>query len=249
MRTLLVAGFTSPLSAALLEALDPGSFRILGIFRTRRERAEELEQRAQARGIEVAVLAADLASDEGVALLGPLVPPEGADLVFALAPRLELQALARGEARLFHAQFEGQVLPAVGLARLLAPRWQRARSGNAVFVLSATTLGDPPAGFAAYTAAKYALLGLARTLSVEHRAQGVSVAAVSPAAFPSALWDGVPEAVVEGQEHSSPAAVAGEIVQLLGRRPDASGHGAPFVNVPVGVARRGELAVASPERG
>jgi 3-oxoacyl-[acyl-carrier protein] reductase len=49
-----------------------------------------------------------------------------------------------------------------------------------VLVLSSVTLGMPPTGHAAYTSAKYALLGLARSLAVELASRGTTVNCVSP---------------------------------------------------------------------
>jgi len=80
----------------------------------------------------------------------------------------------------------------VSLARATLPRMARTGGGVIAAVLSRAVLGEPPKGFAAYTAAKQALRSLVKSLAVEHGARGVRTFSVCPGFMRTALtgdWD------------------------------------------------------------
>jgi 3-oxoacyl-[acyl-carrier protein] reductase len=54
------------------------------------------------------------------------------------------------------------------------------RSGKVLFVLSSVTEGRPPAALSHYVTAKYAVLGLMRSLSQEYAAKNIQINGVSP---------------------------------------------------------------------
>ncbi len=235
-RTLVLAGFTSPIAEALIEALPSSSWRLLGICCSRTERAAQLLGQAKARGLEARAVPCNIRQAHDVARLAELLPPgpDAVDLVYAAAGRLKLQGLARSNWASFVDQYETQVGGALHLLRLLVPRWVRSGEGRAVFVLSSVTVGQSAPGLGAYVAAKCGLLGIAQVLAQEHRQHGVSVAAVSPGAFSSELWADVPEQGRPAAESlDGPRRIAHEIIALLTRQPGSDGLGAPFDNIVV----------------
>ena len=98
---------------------------------------------------------------------------------------------------------------------------QRGR-GQLIYCLSKVTHGTPPRGMAAYTSAKYALWGLARSIAAECVGSGISVIAVSPGVMDTSLLGRLPEvakaqlaASGPGGRFASPARVAQEIGKLI----------------------------------
>jgi 3-oxoacyl-[acyl-carrier protein] reductase len=239
-RTLLIAGMTSPIAEALISVVTPAEWRLLGLYHSRTDRAAELMREARAIGLEANASPCDLRDGREVERIAERVlsGPEAVDCVFAAAPRIHLQGVARATVADFEDQYRTQILGALHLLRVLIPRWNRSHGGHVVFVLSSVTLGERATGLGAYVTAKFGLLGLAQTLAQEQRRNGLSVAAVSPRAFPSGIWGEVPEAARPGAQGSdtsvAPLSIAHAIVRLLDRRQGADGSGAPFVNVPVG---------------
>ena len=94
-----------------------------------------------------------------------------------------------------------------GVSRLfqqLLPALKKRGGGRVVLVLSSVTVGRPPAGFASYVSAKYALLGLMAALVEEYRDTPVSINALSPGMMETDLLTHIPGQVVELARSQSP---------------------------------------------
>ena len=99
--------------------------------------------------------------------------------------------------------------------------------GDVVFMLSAATVGAPPAYMAGYVSAKYALWGLARALAAES-GKGPRVHCVSPGMtetgflkdFPRPIVDAAREA--QGGRLLSPDEVAAMVVSVLASPSEAA---------------------------
>jgi NADP-dependent 3-hydroxy acid dehydrogenase YdfG len=75
--------------------------------------------------------------------------------------------------------------------RAVLPAMTAQRSGTIINIGSVVTSRTLP-GSAAYTAAKYGLLGFSRVLAEEMRGHGVRVGVLSAGATDTSLWDAVP---------------------------------------------------------
>lgn len=80
----------------------------------------------------------------------------------------------------WHAIFRSNVDTAFWLAQALGPRMARRGWGRIVFIASGAGLRPSLTGIQAYTAAKHALIGLTRQLSLEFGPNGVTVNAIAP---------------------------------------------------------------------
>lgn len=63
-------------------------------------------------------------------------------------------------------------------------------------MLSACTQNNPPKFMSAYVTAKYALLGLMKSLASDYAEKGICVNAISPDMIETKFLDGVPNAAV-----------------------------------------------------
>jgi len=102
------------------------------------------------------------------------------------------------------------------------PKMVKARFGRVVFMLSSVTFGVPPANMSHYVAAKYALLGLMKSLASEYANRMVTVNAVSPSMVETDFLCDIPEKIVElaAQQHplnrnASPVDIAPVVKMLL----------------------------------
>ena len=80
----------------------------------------------------------------------------------------------------WHAIFRANVDSAFWLAQAVGPGMARRRWGRIIFIASGAGLRPSLTGIQAYTAAKHALVGLTKQLSLEFGPYGVTVNAVAP---------------------------------------------------------------------
>ncbi len=96
------------------------------------------------------------------------------------------------------------------------------KKGKIVFVLSSCTFNIPPGALSHYVTAKFALLGLARSLAAEYGPKHININSVSPSMVETAFLQNIPERMVEiaaaqspWQRNATPQDVAGVIRFLL----------------------------------
>jgi NAD(P)-dependent dehydrogenase (short-subunit alcohol dehydrogenase family) len=80
----------------------------------------------------------------------------------------------------FQAHIDTQLRGVWHVCKAAYPHLKASGRGAVVNILSQVVDGTPPAGMADYTAAKYALYGLSKTLAAEWAADGIRVNMVSP---------------------------------------------------------------------
>ena len=69
--------------------------------------------------------------------------------------------------------------------------------GRVVIMLTAYTIGTPPKFQSTYVTAKYALLGLMKSLAAEYRPYGVCINGISPGMIDTKFIEELPHPVVE----------------------------------------------------
>lgn len=77
-------------------------------------------------------------------------------------------------------QLNVQLKAAVDTAYVLAPRMKLLKSGHFINILSSVVAGEPPASYADYITAKYAILGFSKCLFKEVKQYGINVTCISP---------------------------------------------------------------------
>ena len=79
--------------------------------------------------------------------------------------------------------------------KAILPAMRKTKSGRIIFLTTQYTEGTPPANVMPYVAAKQALNGMAKSLSVELAAYGITVNLVSPGMTQTELISELPEKV------------------------------------------------------
>ena len=90
-----------------------------------------------------------------------------------------------------------QVYVAYRILNAYLPKLAKLKEGRVVFMLSSATSGVPPMAMAHYVTAKYALLGLMKSLSSEYSSKGITVNAVSPSMIETEFLSQIPQQLVE----------------------------------------------------
>lgn len=166
-------------------------------YRTREADALSLKREIEQTGASAELICADVSNPEQVNTLLHDVARTGGvhSLVHAASAPLTEGRFRKTEWSAFAKQFEVTVQGGYLLVQGLLACKSNIRLESVVFILSSVTLGVPPAGKSPYITAKYALLGLARSLAVELAAKGVRVNCVSPGFTQTALTAQVDERI------------------------------------------------------
>lgn len=95
------------------------------------------------------------------------------------------------------------------------PTMAKKRQGRIVFMLSSYVTGIPPRGQSPYVVAKYALLGLMKTLSAEYAGKGITVNAVSPDMMETKFLEKIPDLIVQQSAKNNPLGRNIEVGEVL----------------------------------
>jgi 3-oxoacyl-[acyl-carrier protein] reductase len=153
-------------------------------------------------------------------------PPE---LVVNCAGRRDDGLLVAQSPERWTAVLNDNVTAAYHPARAFLPAMMRARRGSLIFVASVAGLVASP-GQTAYSAAKGAVVAMARTLAVEYGPRGIRVNVVAPGFVESSMTGGVTpgaRAAIEDRQAlpgSVPADDLVRIVALLAETPSITGE-------------------------
>jgi uncharacterized protein len=177
MPTALVTGATSGIGAAFARRLAARGDDLVLVARTE-PRLVEMRNSLAPTGVAVELLPADLASDEGCALVEARVG-QGVDLLVnnaGLGIRGSFTQLAREDEE--H-QLRLNVRAVMRLTHAALPA-MLARGGGDVINVSSVAGYVPRAGGASYTASKAYVTALSESLHLEYAPQGVRVLALCP---------------------------------------------------------------------
>jgi NADP-dependent 3-hydroxy acid dehydrogenase YdfG len=171
-RVALVTGASSGIGAATVRALAAAGFDTVAAAR-RLERCEELAREVGGRALRL-----DVADPDSVqALAGELA---GVDvIVHSAGGALGLDPVAETDEEQWRTMYESNVLGVMRVTKALLPAL-RASDGAHIVIIGSLAGVEVYEGGAGYTAAKHAVNALARTLRLEHLADGIRVTEVAP---------------------------------------------------------------------
>ncbi len=89
------------------------------------------------------------------------------------------------------------------ITKSLIPKMKK-NNGKIISILTSYTMGTPPNSMSNYITAKYALLGLSKSLAVELGPLGITVNCVSPSMTPTPLISNIALKAKEIVEHQTP---------------------------------------------
>jgi 3-oxoacyl-[acyl-carrier protein] reductase len=221
--TVLVLGASSDIGLEIIRRLAIGPAVVVAHYHRSLEKLDALRQSLPAARIEP--IRADLSHGDDlenlVAAMRDRYPPPD-KIVHLAAAKLEYIRFKDFRWEHFQQDLNIQLRSIVILLQAFLPEMAKRRRGKVVVALSSVTLGVPPAALAHYVVAKYALLGLVRSLAAEYSTKQLNINAVSPSMVQTAFLDNLPERMIEiaagqapFQRNATPADVAGAVCYLL----------------------------------
>jgi 3-oxoacyl-[acyl-carrier protein] reductase len=206
--TILVLGASSVIGAALVRRLARRDALLLLHYSTGRERITALEQSVAGSPSKTVPLQADLGDLAAVDALVTEVKNRCEHLqaiVYLPGLPLRLDRFHLSSVARLEEDLHLSLLAPARLLQTFLPGFRQAdRKGKVVLMLSSVTQGIPPKGMAAYTAVKYAQLGLMRALAAEYADKNVCVNGVSPGAVETPFLANLPEKFLELSAEQNP---------------------------------------------
>lgn len=175
-------------------------------YRTNKEEAINLKSEIEGAGGQAMLAYGDICNPAQVESLLSEIAGDGGvhSMVYSVSAPLDDKRFSKTEWSDFLAHWQTAVQGAYLLVRALMLLKTAKRLESIVFILSSSVLGVPPSGKSAYVSAKYALLGLAKSLAVELAAKGVRVNCVSPGFTQTRLTANVDDRIQEMISRSVP---------------------------------------------
>ena len=233
---ILILGASSDIGLALMRELDG---KVGSILAHANQNLARLQDHARSARSEIVPLQADLTDAAQVEGLVAKVSAAGSPqaILQLAAPRLRMARFKDTSEADFRHDFEVQVLGPRAVLAQLCPAMLKAGPGKLIFLLSSVTQDEMPAGMGAYTTAKFALLGLMRSLAAEYGPRGLSACALSPGmvdtAFLQHLHPSVVEAAAEASakgRHATAEEVATRLAKMLLEEEDLNGKNLSLEN-------------------
>ena len=206
----LITGASSEVGRMLIQNLctrhtdDGRHMKIYAHFSSHGEKLTKMQQNEQ--NAEIIPVKADLTKEEDVK--GMLsVMKEAGDcpdcLVHLPAKKLVYNKLKKADWQAIAEDMELQVHSLLTIGGYILPEMAKKGSGRVVIMLSAVTLGMPPKFMSQYVVAKYALLGLMKSMAMEYAEKGICVNGISPNMMETEFISGIDERIIEMNRESS----------------------------------------------
>lgn len=196
-QVVLIIGASSSIGCQIIRELPQKNTSVIAHFCNNEKSLESLRDEVE---LDMFTIQADLSEEDGVdrfiqdiANLN-LLPNK---IVFLAAPKLSLTRFKNLNWEDFQQQGNMQLYIAYKILHTYLPKLGKLKAGKIIFMLSSYTIGIPPIAMAHYVTAKYALLGLMKSLASEYASKNIAINAVSPSMIETDFLSQIPSQLVE----------------------------------------------------
>ena len=199
----LIIGASSDIGIGLIKSLDKECLVLAHYNNSDRE----LKRLLESRNVKMVMLKADLAIESEV--LSMLEEIEGkyglpSKIIHLAAPRVENIRFKDVKWDDYERDINIGLKSSFLILNKLLPKLAKERRGKVVLMLSSYVLGVPPKALSHYIIGKYAMLGLARSLSSEYSDKNIQINTVSPSMIETKFLDKINEKFVEIAAYNHP---------------------------------------------
>lgn len=203
-KILLMLGASSDIGCELIKRNADKYDVILAHYCRSDERLKALQQQI---GDKIQLLQADFMDRESVQHMIEEIRQRDLSpthIVHLSAPKFYNVKFAKSSWEQFEEGLQTSLRSIVEIARAFVPVMAKAKFGRVVFMLTSCVQNTPPKYLSPYVTAKYALLGLMKSLAVEYADKGVSVNGVSPDMIETRFLSDISDIIVQKNAMDSP---------------------------------------------
>jgi 3-oxoacyl-[acyl-carrier protein] reductase len=203
-KIVLIIGASSSIGCELIRQIADENTIILAHYNSKETKLLSLQEELKANIIPIQ---ADLSIEQGVDSLVESIESSfnfPNKIVFLAAPGLSLTLFKDLQWEDFRSQMDMQLYTAYKILNRFLPEMSKEKYGKIVFMLSSYTIGIPPIAMAHYVTAKYALLGLMKSLAIEFAGKQICINAVSPSMIETGFLSQIPKLIIESTADKHP---------------------------------------------
>ncbi len=203
-KILFVTGASSELGMALIDQVADNYDIIVAHYRSSVDRLLPLEEKL---GDKLMLVQADFSDAVSVRSMLDFIEEREIHpdhVVHLAALPMENKHFKKQSWLKFAENIETDLRPIVEILGDFLPYMSKQKYGKIVFMLTSCTVGMPPKFTTVYTTAKYALLGLMKSLSVEYADKGITVNGVSPEMIETRFLKDLPDLIKEMNANEMP---------------------------------------------
>lgn len=203
-RVLLVTGASSDVGAALIRRIGHQYGTVFAHYRSSEGIIGDLRAELGDRIVPVQADFSDPAGAEGLieAIRRSGKTPD--HIVHLSNGKARSMQFGKTDWDAFRQELDTSLRSIVTILQAFLPGMAKNRYGRVVFMLTSYVLGVPPKFQSVYITAKYAQLGLMKTLAAEYAARGVTVNAVSPDMMETKFLSDLPDLIREQSAKNNP---------------------------------------------
>ena len=229
-KTLFVTGASSELGCALIEQVADNYDLIVAHYRSSVDRLVPLEEKL---GEKMMLVQADFSDAASVRkMLDQLnerdVKPD--HIVHMAALPMENKHFKKQNWCNFAENIETDLRPIVDILEEYLPAMSKQKYGKVLFMLTSCTVGMPPKYTSVYTTAKYACLGLMKSLAAEYADKGITVNGVSPEMIDTRFLQDLPDLIKEMNASTMPMGENLKVDQVVPTLAFLLSDGADMIN-------------------
>ena len=203
-KILFVTGASSEVGTALIDAVADNYTTIVAHYRNSIDRLLPLEDRL---GDKLVTVQADFSDDASVRGMLDFMAERHLQpdhIVHLAAAPMENEKIKKLSWCDFAAATDTDLRPIIDILGDFLPFMSKQKYGKVIFMLTSCTLGMPPKYKSVYTTAKYALLGLMKSLAVEYADRGIAINGVSPEMIDTRFLDNLPDLIKDMNAQTMP---------------------------------------------
>lgn len=201
---ILITGASSDIGCELISEIASEDSIIIAHYNDSKDKIERLKNKLD---VEIIPIKADFSNENDINALitfmknNQYIPDK---IIHLPALRVKNTRFKDIEWVDFQDQLDIQVKSIVLILKEFLPLMSKKKRGKVIFMLTSYTISIPPKLLSNYVTAKYALLGLMKSLANEYANKSININGISPSMIETEFLSNIPDKIVEFEAEAHP---------------------------------------------